>query len=403
MAASMEEAQALLKRKNVYVVHFLFVAPDGSLRTKSVLAREILRTIHVSLRDGVSVNGSLLPGYRDREKWFRVVPELETLTLLPVFSPGQCQEAACFCHISNTTLDSRAILARVQQSAAGMGLFPMGGMALAYALRGIPEAEGNGYYQMCYSSPLSRFSLRLMDNLMAAGVDVESYMPYGAAHNGVEFVPQGILKSADQVMLSRWIAAAQAMDAGYAADFTYPFEAACPLHISVWKDTHDANLFFDPEGPLEFSGLARSFMAGILKHYDALFAVLIGTGRRMPKREYRRAMSSEDADTVLGIPEFFVEKEKRSRVGWSKRCIFRGIQPDANLYLAMAALYAAGLDGVRNSLVPEDYCDQGYTVRSTGLGEKAEALARADCLTSALGGSAVDYVQEALAEMREGG
>ena len=32
MAASMEEAQALLKRKNVYVVHFLFVAPDGSLR-----------------------------------------------------------------------------------------------------------------------------------------------------------------------------------------------------------------------------------------------------------------------------------------------------------------------------------------------------------------------------------
>ena len=69
----------------------------------------------------------------------------------------------------------------------------------------------------------------------------------------------------------------------------------------------------------------------------------------------------------------------------------------------MAALYAAGLDGVRNSLVPEDYCDQGYTVRSTGLGEKAEALARADCLTSALGGSAVDYVQEALAEMREGG
>lgn len=363
-----------IEDNKVEIVHFNFIDPTGVLRSKSVLSREILRTLHISLEDGISVNGNLLPGYRDENRWFRVVPELDTFCVLPAGPSIVCREAAMLCSISNTAFDSRKILQDLMTRAKAMGLFPMSGMGFAYGLEDTSAAEGNGIYQLLPGSRISNFNSQLIQGLLSAGIDVESFMAYGPAHNGIEMVPQGVDKSADQIAMCGWIARSLGLQHGRQVNASYPFENACPVHMSVWSEAHDRNLFFNPDGKMEYSDLAWQFVAGILANFDEIFAVIQATSGRTPTEPVKKAFSNTDTQCVLGTPEFFVEQNKKARVGWSKRCVFRGIPAEANLYLALAAVYLSGLDGITNSRKPEDYSEQEYDAASSNVAQKRRKL-----------------------------
>ena len=363
-----------IEGNKVEIVHFNFIDPTGILRSKSVLSREILRTLHISLEDGISVNGNLLPGYKDRNKWFRVVPDLETFCVLPAGPDTICREAAMLCSISNTVFDSRKILQGLMIRAKAMGLFPMSGMGFAYSIEDTPDIEGNGIYQLLPGSRISNFNALLIHELLSANIDVESFMAYGPAHNGIEMVPQGVDRSADQISMCGWIARSLGLLHGRRVNVSYPFENACPVHMSIWSETRDQNLFFNPGGKMEYSDLAWQFTAGILANFDEIFAVIQATSGHTPTKPVKKAFSNTDTQCVLGTPEFFVEQSKKARVGWSKRCVFRGIPADTNLHLALAAVYLSGLDGIANRLKPEDYSELEYDSASASIAQKRRKL-----------------------------
>jgi glutamine synthetase len=161
-------------------------------------------------------------------------------------------------------------------------------------------------------------------------------------------LPNPPLRAADQVQLykhaARSIAAAKGLSVSFLAR---PFEASVagmPLHVALNRKA-DA-LFHDSEQPLQLSELSKRFAAGWLQHAPALMAWCAPTQnsyRRLgaPQGPVRRVLSSSDARALCRVPIGSTSSSPEVR-----RLKFCGADPSSNAYLALAALIAAGLDGI---------------------------------------------------------
>ncbi len=250
--------------------------------------------------------------------------------------------------------------------------------------------KGNDFYKLIPNSVINRFNVNLINKLIDIGFDVESFIPYGKAHNGIEFVPQILLKGIDQNVISKWITSSYAIDQSIDINFTWPMESASPIHMSIWDENR--NLFFDPDDRLELSEKAYSFMAGILSNFDEIFAIIIATSGVIPTVNYKKTFSIAHDDSILCTPPYFIEKNKKDRVGWSKRCIFRGNHPDANMYLVLSSVYLSGINGIINNLNINDYNDNNYTIDSSSLEDKMFKLLKNKAICDLLGNEILAFI-----------
>ncbi|MDV3293720.1 MAG: type I glutamate--ammonia ligase [Nitrososphaerales archaeon] len=157
-------------------------------------------------------------------------------------------------------------------------------------------------------------------------------------------------------------------------------------HSSLWKGRRNA--FFDPkDGYAEISQTARYYVGGIMEHSRALTAIVDPTTnsyhRLVPGFEapVYVAWSKSNRSANVRIPVY----EKGSE--GAKRVEFRTPDPSCNPYLAMAAIAAAGLDGIRRKKDPGDPVDEDiYKLtpekrRELSIGELPGSLKEAvECL-----------------------
>ena len=161
------------------------------------------------------------------------------------------------------------------------------------------------------------------------------------------------------------------------------------LHVSLNRD--DSNAFHDADGQDGVSAEMRAFTAGVVEHATALMAFLNPT-----INAYRRIEPDSLAPT-------------HANWGWDNRSTFVRIPPErgpatrmelrvgdgsANPYLAIAAVLAAGADGVRRELEPAaplegdayraDPSVAGAPLPAT-LEEALDALEADELLAAALG------------------
>lgn len=167
------------------------------------------------------------------------------------------------------------------------------------------------------------------------------------------------------------------------------------VHLSL-TDAQGRNLFADDTAADGLSPLAKAFLAGLLEHAPALMAVLNPT-----VNAYKRlAASGSLAPTAANW-------------GYDNRLAYARIPPErgpgarvevrigdgaGNPYLTIAALLAAGLDGVENGLVPPppisgDRGDEGAPL-PTSFGEALTALEQDKVLGEALGDRFVQVFTE---------
>ena len=120
-------------------------------------------------------------------------------------------------------------------------------------------------------------------------------------------------------------------------------------HQSLFKG--GKNAFHDPAGKWELSGTAIQYVAGLLKHARGFCAVtnpLVNSYKRLvPGYEAPTnvAWSQRNRSPLVRIPD---------RRGIGTRCELRMPDPSANPYLALAVQLAAGLDGIKQKLIPPD-------------------------------------------------
>lgn len=127
--------------------------------------------------------------------------------------------------------------------------------------------------------------------------------------------------------------------------------SGCHFHLSLNDLDSDHNVFDDPNGEEGMSELMRWFVGGILKHAGALTAFLSPTvncyKRYRPDSfaPYYIGWGYDNRTTYIRIPE---ERGKAARVE------VRAGSAATNPYLALGGILAAGLDGIKNKIVPPE-------------------------------------------------
>lgn len=164
------------------------------------------------------------------------------------------------------------------------------------------------------------------------------------------------LTTADRVITARYLISVLAERRGMTATYMpKPFAdrtgSGMHLHLSLW---HAGTPLFpagDPEAPFGLSDVARRFLAGVLEHAPALQAVLAPT-----VNSYKRTGATSTRSGATWSPSRATyggnDRTHYVRIPDADRIELRGGDGSANPYLALAAVLAAGLDGVERALDP---------------------------------------------------
>jgi glutamine synthetase len=179
------------------------------------------------------------------------------------------------------------------------------------------------------------------------------------------------------------------------------------MHFNMSLFNENGNAFYDKEDERQLSATAYQFIAGLIKHargYTAVCNPIVNSYKRLvPGYEapVYIAWSGKNRSPLIRIPE--------SR-GMSTRVELRSVDPAANPYLALAALLAAGLDGVKNKLEApapinrniyqmsaEDRYENGIMDLPTSLHEALGEFSKDQLLVEALG----DHITNNFIESKE--
>jgi len=121
------------------------------------------------------------------------------------------------------------------------------------------------------------------------------------------------------------------------------------VHQSLWKK--GKNMFFDKADPYHLSAEARYYIGGLMKHAQEISAVLcqwVNSYKRLIEgyeAPVYIAWGQKNRSAYVRVPEYLPGKEHATRVE------IRSPDPACNLYLAFAAMFMAGLDGIKNRTV----------------------------------------------------
>jgi glutamine synthetase len=236
--------------------------------------------------------------------------------------------------------------------------------------------------------------------LEALGLEPEFYYPESApGQQEISIRHAEPLAAADRQVTYREAVRGVAVRHGYVASFLPKVHdgaagSGCHLNVSIWRE--GANVLGDADHPTGLSATGRAFLAGVLEHLPGLAAITVpsrNSYRRLEPHFWAgafRVWGYENREAAVRVA--------RSLRGGAARLELKTCDASANPYLALGALIAAGLDGVRRKLdppaevtidpglLPEDERRRlGIERLPKSLGEACDALARDRVLLDSLG------------------
>jgi len=212
-----------------------------------------------------------------------------------------------------------------------------------------------GYFPVPPLDTLQDLRSQMVRTLIAAGIDVEvHHHEVGTAGQcEIDMRFDELVTMADNVQLYKYIVKNVARKAGKTVTFMpKPIYAdngsGMHTHQSLWKDGEP---LFAGDGYAGLSQMALWYIGGILKHINALLALVAPT-----TNSYRRLVPGYEAPVVIAYSARNRSAACRipmySQSPKAKRVEFRSPDPTANPYLAFAAMLMAGLDGIENQIDP---------------------------------------------------
>jgi glutamine synthetase len=319
---------------------------------------------------GPSIWGTGLPRYGKRSEYYARV-QLESLRPLP-FMPGVAH-AVCDGFAGGEPLEtcSRQLLKRQLQSLTQRGWTLWVGIEPEFFLL---KKDAQGLWQRAdlqdqLDKPsydikaIHRNSVFLDDmraTLIQLGFDLQQIDHEDAVGQyEINYRFDDALAAADRYMLFKMTAHAVAQRHGMSFScMPKPFATApgsgLHFHLSI-TDAQGRAVFTDLDDTLQLSATAYQFVAGLLTHADALAAVCAPT-----VNSYKRLASTDSASGTTWSPVW------KSYGDNNRTCLVRTVagriewrlpDPACNIYAAIAATLAAGLDGINRDLKPPLACD----------------------------------------------
>ena len=347
-----------VEERGVRLIRLWFTDVLGNLKSFAISPAEL----ESALEDGMTFDGSSIDGYsRIQESDVLAFPDPNTFEVLP-WSDQRSTEARVFCDIANLDGspfqgDPRQVLRRNLTAAheRGYTFYVAPDMEFFYfapptaGARPVPLDEG-GFFDLTTNDVSGTLRKQTIRTLETMSIPVEySFHEDAPSQQEIDLRHTDALTMADSVMTFRLVVKEVAASQGVHATFMpKPLEgvqgSGMHMHLSMF-DGED-NAFFDPADPYSLSTLAKSFMAGLLRHAAEITAVTNQT-----VNSYKRLVPGFEAPVHIswarnnrsGLIRVPVNRRGNSA---ATRIEYRSPDPACNPYLAFSVLLAAGMRGV---------------------------------------------------------
>ena len=366
-----EAAEYVLKTAKEHDVKFIrlwFTDILGMLKSFAITVEEL----EGALQEGMGFDGSSIEGFaRIDESDMVAMPDPDTFELLPWRPREHRAVARMFCDIHKPggepfEGDPRYVLKRNLKRAADLGYTYYVGPELEYFyFKQDPNdlttpttqvLDKGGYFDLTPRDAAVDMRKDTVLQLEDMGIGVE-YSHHEVAHSQHEIDMRytDALTMADNVMTYRLVVKEVAMQHGvYATFMPKPVfgmnGSGMHVHQSLFKG--ERNAFFDSNDPYHLSKVAKSYIAGLLKHAPEITAVC-----NQFVNSYKRLVPGYEAPVYLSwarrnrsdlvrVPEYRPGREKATRVE------FRSPDPACYPYLAFSVMLAAGLEGIEKGYEP---------------------------------------------------
>ena len=222
----------------------------------------------------------------------------------------------------------------------------------------VPENDNRrrGYHAACPEDRFENLRADMCATLAGMGIPVKYHHhevgPAGQVEIELNFMP--LVKAGDSVALSKWAIRNLADRNGLVATFMpKPLygEAGSGMHFHQFLAKGSLSSFYDPTGKAPLSKVGLHYVGGLLEHGKALCAIANPSTnsykRLIPGFEapVRLAYSVGNRTAAIRVPGYANTPE-------NVRVEYRPPDATCNVYLTLAAMLMAGLDGIRRKLDP---------------------------------------------------
>lgn len=376
----------MIEEEDVEFIRLQFTDLFGTLKNVAVTTSQLERV----LENKISFDGASIEGFVRIEKSDLFLhPDLDTFCIFP-WRPQHGKVARFICDVyyaDGTPFagDPRYILQKVIKEADEMGYCLEVGPECEFFLfhtddEGRPTTvthEEAGYFDVGPMDLGENARRDMILTLEEMGYVVESSHHEDApAQHEIDFMYDEALKAADGIMTARLAVKTIAKRHGLYASFMPKPKSGVNgsgMHINMSLTRDGVNVFYDPGSPIHLSQAGYYFIGGIMKHIRAITAVtnpLVNSYKRLiPGYEapVYIAWSATNRSPLIRIPAM---KDARQRIE------LRSPDSAANPYLALAVCMAAGLDGIRNKILPPESIDTNIFAMS----EEERLEQKIDCL-----------------------
>jgi glutamine synthetase len=363
LCKSKRDVLKIVKEREVSFIQFWFTDVLGILKSFAVTPSEL----EEGLEEGMGFDGSSIEGFaRIEESDMIAMPDPSTFQFLP-WRPKDRPVASMFCDIlqpdgSHYEGDPRYVLRRITRKLAEKGYKAFMGPELEFFCL---ESQDNpklidkgGYFDIRPLDMGSDLRREIIFALQDIGIRVEySHHEVAPSQHEIDLRFDEALAMADKTMTYRITVKEIARLNGYYATFMpKPIfgENGSGMHVHQSLFKGDVNTFYDPEDIFHLSPVAKSYIAGIMRHAREITAVTnqwVNSYKRLvPGYEAPVYISwaRRNRSAMIRVPMYKPGKEEATRIE------FRSPDPACNPYLAFAVMLGAGLKGIEeNYPLPE--------------------------------------------------
>lgn len=407
--ARREQVAQTLARVEQNAISYVRVAfPDllGVLRGRTVRVERLKALFEEGLSFGCrlllcDLNGDVHPSVQLGDTYdfgnFYLLPEPTSLVELP-WSPGVALILADpYLATGQAAVSSRLVLQRAIAQAVTLDLKLLVGFeieATIYPLAGaLPFSERRHLFTTLGQGLAAPLLNPLWNALSRMGLDLDAYANEFAAGE-IEFnlAPRPALAAVDQFVLVKLAAQEILRTAGYGITFMAMFDnehggMTSGLHIhQAGLNGAGRNIFYDPQAEYGLSTTVRRYLGGQLRH--ALPVAVLSTPTITGYRRYRPGTWAPTS-VNWGLDNRTTMLRVMPDRGADTRIENRLADSAANPYLAVAAMLAAGVDGIQRRIEPGPPATGNTTTPQVALprnmGEALPILAQPSALTEFLG------------------
>jgi glutamine synthetase len=357
-----EEILKVVEEEEVEFVYLQFTDIFGVMKNVAITVQQLEKALNNEMIfDGSSIDGFV----RIEESDMYLRPDLSTFCIYP-WRGIYGKEARIICDIYNSDGspfhgDPRYMLKKVCEEAKELGYTVHLGPECEFFLfhtdeNGKPTLathDNAGYFDLAPVDLGENARRDMVSTLNKMGFEVEtSHHEVAPGQHEIDFKADEALYAADKIMTFKAIVRMIAKNHGLHATFMpKPIFgiAGSGMHFNLSIYNNNVNVLYDENNNYKLSDIAYHFIAGILEHSKAFCAITNPT-----INSYKRLVSGYEAPVYIAwsIRNRSPLVRVPARRGNDIKLELRNPDPSCNPYLALAVILKAGIDGIKNKVIP---------------------------------------------------